>query len=167
MGTVTVRTIVPAAQIGLRCGPALGPTVGLDLPVKPNTVTTSGDTAILWLGPDEWLLVSDTSPAATLLPPLQAALAGRHAGLIDLGAARAVREIGGTGARDLLARGCAIDLHPRRFGPGRCAQTLLARTQILLHQTDAAPTFRLFVRPSFAAYLDLWLADAKSLLDPA
>jgi sarcosine oxidase subunit gamma len=46
--------------------------------------------------------------------------------------------------------------------PGSCAQTLVARANVLLQQMDDAPTYRLFVRPSFAAYLAAWLADARS-----
>lgn len=173
--TVAIRSLAPPAQIGLRCDAGLSDcvrqAVGLPLPTVPNTATTAPDTSLpdmslLWLGPDEWLLVADTMPSEKLLPALQAALAHQHASVIDLGAARAVREISGTGARDLLARGMSIDLHPRQFHPGRTAQTLLGRIQVLLHQTDAAPTYRLFVRPSFAAYLDAWLSDAKSLMTP-
>ena len=64
--------------------------------------------------------------------------------------------------RELLEFGCPIDLHPRAFGPGRCAQTLLARANVLIwHVTDEPEdTWRLFVRPSFAAYVAAWLADA-------
>ena len=65
-------------------------------------------------------------------------------------------------ARELLEFGCPIDLHPRVFGPGRCAQTLLARANALIWHVADEPedTWRLFVRPSFAAYVAAWLADA-------
>ena len=64
--------------------------------------------------------------------------------------------------RELLEFGCPIDLHPRVFGPGRCAQTLLARANVLIWHVADGPedTFRLFVRPSFAAYVAAWIADA-------
>jgi sarcosine oxidase subunit gamma len=42
-----------------------------------------------------------------------------------------------------------------------CAQTLLAKTAVILWQTDDAPTFKVFVRASFAAHLARWLADAS------
>ena len=59
----------------------------------------------------------------------------------------------------MLARGCALDLHPSVFPPGRCAQTLVARAQVILYRPDEH-TFRLLVRPSFADYLRAWLRDA-------
>jgi sarcosine oxidase subunit gamma len=53
-----------------------------------------------------------------------------------------------------------IDLHPRAFGPGRCAQTLLARANVIVHQVGDEPRYRLYARPSFVAYLAAWLNDA-------
>jgi sarcosine oxidase subunit gamma len=61
----------------------------------------------------------------------------------------------------VLAHGCALDLHPSVFPPGRCAQTLLARAQVILYRTEEQ-TFRLLVRASYADYLRAWLRDAMS-----
>ena len=66
-------------------------------------------------------------------------------------------QLSGPRVRELLAAGCALDLHPRAFGPNRCAQTLLARAHVILERDGDA--FRLFVRPSFARYLAGWLLD--------
>jgi sarcosine oxidase subunit gamma len=55
-----------------------------------------------------------------------------------------------------------VDLHPRVFGPGRCAQTLLAKAQVIIHQVNDAPTFHLYVRTSFAWYVAEWLLDAMT-----
>ena len=53
--------------------------------------------------------------------------------------------------------------HPRAFGPGRCAQTLLARANVLIWQTPTNHATRRLVRPaSFAAYLAAWLTDAAN-----
>jgi sarcosine oxidase subunit gamma len=119
---------------------------------------------VLWLGPDEWLVAGGS---ADLPERLRAALAGVHAAVVELSASRAVFELTGPAARDVLAKGCALDVHPRAFGPGQCAQTGLARAAVILEQVDAAPTFRIFVRRSFARYLATWLADAAAELAPA
>lgn len=63
-------------------------------------------------------------------------------------------------AREALAKVCSLDLHPRRFGPGRCAQTLLARCGAILHQLDDAPSYDLLPRRSYAEYLWMLLTDA-------
>ena len=66
----------------------------------------------------------------------------------------------GPSARDVLAKGCPLDLHPAVFGPGDCAQTLLAKANVTLRCVDDSPRFELIVRRSFAEYAALWLHDA-------
>ena len=60
--------------------------------------------------------------------------------------------------KELLAKGCPLDLDPPAWGVGSCAQTLLARAQVILHERRS--TTGLLVRPSFADYLLDWLLDA-------
>jgi sarcosine oxidase subunit gamma len=98
--------------------------------------------------------------APDLIGRLTRALAGRQASVIDLSASRAIIEVSGTRARDLLQKGCGLDLHPRAFGPGQCAQTIFARLPVIIDQLSAAPAYRLFVRRSAAHWLAEWLIDA-------
>ena len=74
--------------------------------------------------------------------------------------ARAVIALGGEAAREVLMKGCSLDLHPRVFGPGSCAQSTLALAQIILEQVEDGPDYRLYVGRSFAPYLWQWLCDA-------
>jgi sarcosine oxidase subunit gamma len=125
--------------------------LGVPLP-GPNTVATVGERSILWLGPDEWLVVGPPDD------PVAAELTGDS--VVDVSANRTTIELAGLHARDILEKGISIDLHPRAFGPGRCAQTLLARAQVVLVQVTADPTYHVLVRGSFASYLADWLVDA-------
>jgi sarcosine oxidase subunit gamma len=126
--------------------------LGVPLPA-PNRVATAGERAILWLGPDEYLVVGP--------PDDRIDLAGESAdSIVDVSANRTTIELSGPHARDILEKGMPIDLHPRSFGPGQCAQTLLARAQVLVRQVDAKPTYHVMVRGSFAPYLADWLVDA-------
>ena len=59
-----------------------------------------------------------------------------------------------------LAAACGLDLDPRRWTPGMCAQTLFGQAQVILHQRDERTT-RVFVRPSFVGYVEA-LLDATS-----
>ena len=69
----------------------------------------------------------------------------------------------GRHARDVLAHGCAADLHPRVAPTGTCITTLLAQTGITLQVLDAeAGDFQLLVRASFAGYFAAWVADAAA-----
>jgi len=129
---------------------------GVDLPVKPNTTATAGAFRVLWLGPAEWWIVTAGGAEEKLVADLRQAFAGQHAAVVDVSESRTVITISGTSARDVLARGCSLDLHPRVFGPGQCAQTGLTKANILLDQTDATPTFDIYVLKSFGDYLWQW-----------
>ena len=129
---------------------------GVDLPVMPNTTARSGDFRILWLGPTEWWVVSANAEPAKLVDDLRQAFSGQHAAVIDVSESRTVISISGPSARDVLARGCSLDLHPRVFQPGQCAQTGLTKANILLDQIDANPTFDIYVLKSFSDYLWQW-----------
>ena len=133
-----LREVAIDAQVSVHGEPQPG------FPTEPNTA--AGD--VLWLGPDEWLVLGgreEDYPGA--------------AAAVDVSANRVCFELSGDGAEDVLAQGCTLDLDPSVFEVGRCAQTLLAKAQVVLHRTDAE-TFRIFVRPSFAPYLRAWLEDA-------
>jgi sarcosine oxidase subunit gamma len=61
----------------------------------------------------------------------------------------------------VLAKGCRIDLHPRVFGPGRVAATMVAHVHALLHQT-ATDAFELTVASTLAAHAFDWLQSAAA-----
>jgi sarcosine oxidase subunit gamma len=167
-GEVTLGEVPFLAQIGLRGDPsdagfatAVRGATGIELPGACAT-SGAGQTTLLWLGPDEWLLIGPDGSAADLVPKLEAALAGVPSQVVDLSANRTTLALEGRRAREVLAKGCGIDLHPRAFGPGRVVQTVLARANVILEQTSEAPAYRIHLRNSFAVYLANWLLDAMA-----
>jgi sarcosine oxidase subunit gamma len=160
-GAVALTELRFAEQIGLRVKPPVAAYLaGVPLPMEPNRVALMREMRTLWLGPDEWLVTAPQGIAPDLLGRLRRALSGRHASVTDLSASRTLIEIAGPCARTLLEKGCGLDLHPRAFGPGQCAQTRFAHLPIIIDQTGAAPTYRLFVQRSAARWLADWLIDA-------
>lgn len=135
---------------------------GIALPLAPNTVAEGHDTTICWLGPDEWLLVMPRNRVAEIASALCTALDGAFAAVTEISGGQTVIVLRGRAARDVLARGCPLDLHPRTFAPGRCAQSRLAKAPILLRQVDMEPAFEIVVRRSFADYLWSWLTEAAA-----
>lgn len=132
--------------------------VGTTLPLAPNTVTEGGGHRVLWLGPNEWLIANEEGVSAA--PALAQAVAGFHAVATDLSDARVALTLAGPKARDVIAKGSPLDLHPRVFGPMRCAQTRLAKIAIVIDQRDEAPRYDLYALRSQARYLWRWLEDA-------
>ncbi|MEX0983799.1 MAG: sarcosine oxidase subunit gamma family protein [Actinomycetota bacterium] len=138
------------AQIGVRCAAPDATRVGL--PAEPNSVAGGADRGVLWMGPDEWLVVGLPGSAPAIVGEFEAALAGTRHAVVDVSANRAVIELRGTSRHAMLASGCGLDLEPAGgWAPGRCAQTLFARAQVLLQEMESAT--RVFVRPSFANYV--------------
>lgn len=152
-------------MVSLRVDPAsptageLEDVLGTRLPRSVGEVTSHAPHSVLWQGPDEWLVVSQT-PADALVPALAAAGAGGHAAVVDVSANRTVLELKGTAARAVLEKGCPLDLHPRAFGPGRAVTTTLARIPLVLWQVGS-DSYRLLPRSSFADYVARWLLDAS------
>ena len=137
----------------------------LGLPFDPLTSSLSGETAFLWMGPDEWMLVSAEAEAAARASAACAALAGVHHQLVDVSDYYTVIELAGPRARELLMKLTPLDVHPRAFRAGMVTGSLFGRANATLWQTaddaeDGGPVFRLFVRWSMADYLWCLLADA-------
>jgi len=136
---------------------AIRAVLGLEVPREPCRAVVDGEHSLLWLGPDEWLLLVPPRDLAAVQRRLLERLAGQHAAVVDVGDGRAAIGLGGRRARDLLSHATSLDLHPRAFGPSHCAQSLFARVPGLLHQLDDSPAFDLHVPRSFAEYLWTWL----------
>jgi sarcosine oxidase subunit gamma len=131
------------------------------LPTAPCTVIDSPDATIVWFGPQEWLITSTTRAGAELEDVLRTAVAEHGGAAVDVSAQRTTIRLRGDRARNLLAKGCSLDLHPSVFGVGAAAQTMLGKAAIvLIPLNDNGTDYRIIVRSSFARYLTEWLIDA-------
>jgi sarcosine oxidase subunit gamma len=164
VATVSLSEVPFLGMVSLRVDPSssaaarVAAVLGAPPPANCGETTGTGDQKTLWLGPDEWLVVT-TNDAVALVHQLDAAL-GEDPGLaLDVSANRTVIEITGPQARAVLEKGCPVDLHPRSFGPDRAVATTLARVPVLLWQTGD-DRYRLLPRSSFAEYVARWLLDA-------
>jgi sarcosine oxidase subunit gamma len=135
--------------------------LGQALPIEPNTVSVDQH-QVFWLGPDEWLVVTSEAAATELADRLRQASSDVHASVNEISGGQIALMLQGSKCRDLLARGCTLDLYPSAFGTGECAQSGLAKANVLLALVDESPTFMIVVRRSFSDYLCRWLAHAGS-----
>ncbi|MGP4008469.1 sarcosine oxidase subunit gamma [Streptomyces sp. 4N124] len=158
--TMVNLRVDPASEAADRIEKALG----VPLPRQCGDTTAAGPHTAVWLGPDEWLVLSQAD-ATALATELTEALDGAPGSVVDVSANRTTLELTGPAARQVLEKGCPLDLHPRAFGPGRALSTTVGPVAVLLWQVDDTPTYRLFPRSSFADYLARWLVDAMSEYD--
>ena len=143
---------------------AAGKALDLVLPLKVGQVTTRAAVTVICQGPDQWLLLTEGGREAALEEALQEALTAVHHSIVDVTHGWAQLEMRGPHARDVLAKGCSLDLHPSVWPTGQSATSLIAKAGVTLWlQEDGAtagPTFRLLCRRSHAEYLWTWLEDA-------
>jgi sarcosine oxidase subunit gamma len=139
---------------------ALLKVLGREPPGTPNTVVDCGDNRVYWLGPDEWLIMTPAGTQGALRDKLLKALDGVFSSVVDNSSGLTTLHITGDNAVALLATDCPLDLHPREFKPGQCAQTRLARAGMTLSPLPDNAGFEVIIRRSFADYLLLWLQDA-------
>jgi sarcosine oxidase subunit gamma len=140
--TTALITFFPGAEAGV--SEALGP-MGLSLPALGHFTEAGG------------LILARTAPCQVLAMRAGAGIALMDelapllgmAGLIDLSDARIGVRVTGPHATDGLARLLPIDLHPTRFGPGQCANTLMAHLSVLVLQ-HAPAVYELQCGRSFA-----------------
>jgi sarcosine oxidase subunit gamma len=136
--------------------------LGVEVPVTANTAHRNAGNALLWLGPDEWLVVAAAQAGADLAMRLDEALDTLHHAVVDVSHSRTVIGLSGARARDVLMKGTNVDLHARRFAPDNCIQARLGRCHMLLHQLDDIPSYDVYVHRSFAVYAWSWLSDAAA-----
>lgn len=135
---------------------AIEAAVGTVLPA-PNKSAVGRRTA-LWVGPDRWFMVEPGRGA--LVDQLEKAASGSFA-VTDLSHSRVVLRVSGPKLRDVLAQGCAVDLHPRAAKAGDCFVTAVARHSAVLHLVDDA-TADVYVYRSFGQDLVEWLLEAAA-----
>jgi heterotetrameric sarcosine oxidase gamma subunit len=151
-------TLIARAGSGTEFAGVARAHLGLTPPDRPKAVFAA-NTCLVWSGVDQWLLVSD---GPVLLPALAEAV-GNLVALADQSDARAVLRLSGPQVRDVLAKGCLIDLHSRAFGVGDAALTAIGHIGVQIWQIDDAPTYDLAIFRSQAASFWTWLAASSAI----
>ncbi|HSS65412.1 MAG TPA: sarcosine oxidase subunit gamma family protein [Gammaproteobacteria bacterium] len=125
-------------------------------PESRRACTGKGGT-LLWNGPGQWLAVSRSTAAEEFLPQLRRALEPHGATVTDLSHARTVVRIAGPKARDVMLKGCPLELES--FNVNDCAASLLGHLNVQIHCLGDH-TFDLYVFRSFGVAMWEWLIDA-------
>jgi sarcosine oxidase subunit gamma len=136
--------------------------LGVALPTKPNMAASKGDVDVLWMGPDEWLILASEGEAPRLMSTLRVMLSHQIFALVDVSDNRTSLTLSGPSAWDVLNKGSHLDFPHRSWKKGMVAQSTYGRAQVVFWQTDKKTEFRLLVRNSFSAYLATFLMDAMA-----
>lgn len=157
-GLVNFRLDPADAHMGL-----LSASLQIKLPTAANTTTQSETARCLWLGPDEWLIINTAETGAAMLTPIAEAMGQTHYSAKDVSDNFQTMRLEGAQARHILSKLTPLDVHRSVFTDGQCAQTVMAKSAVILDVIDDGadgPTFEITTRRSFAPYLWDRILDA-------
>ena len=133
---------------------------GLELPGFSRR-SNSGPVALVWAGPTTWLAIREGRDIHAFGQELRGKLAG-IASVTDQSDGRIVFRVSGSRVRETLAKGVAIDLHPRAFSTSDAAVTSVAHIGVHIWQIDDMPTYEIAVFRSFAGSFWDWLVESSA-----
>ena len=148
-----------ATRFILRAAPDVAAGIIRDFGCEPPArlrATRNGPRAALWLGPDEWLLITEGQGSAEF-----ASGRGVHS-LVDISHRQAGLLLSGPRAALALNGGCPLDLDLAAFPVGMAVPTIFAKAEIVLWRTGH-DEFRVDVWRSFADYVTKMVCEAARL----
>ncbi len=119
---------------------------------KPREIVFKGDQGAAWMSPDEVLLICAHSDALSTIRALNKALKGTHFLAANVSDARAVFEVSGAHAREVLAKLAPVDFAQGAFEQGMFRRSRLAQVPAAfwMHDEDR---FRIVCFRSVAEYM--------------
>ncbi len=143
----------------------IGKILGIILPKESCSTSKNENITSLWLGPNEWLIVSndETSKENNVYEIEKILFDGISK--TNLGAVTNVTDqftifsLSGSNIFEVLSKGCPFDFESNNFGNNKVVQTVLNHVDVTIHQKSES-VIDLYVRRSFANYLWDWLKDA-------
>ena len=155
-GRLEIHPIAAAARFVLRCKPddiaALTGAFGVPLPRTSCRAAVAGTRASLWLGPDEWLLLTDDGSQSLIEGAFASLSSQLRFSLVDVSHRFSGVTLSGSAAADALSVGCPLDLHDSVFTVSSCTRTLFGKCEIILWRASTN-TFRVEFERSSADYV--------------
>ena len=143
--------------------------LGVILPKVACSTSSKEKITSLWLGPNEWLLVSNNEiPKETNTYELEQVLFD-NISKTNLGAITNVTDhftifkLSVSNIFEVLSKGCPFDFSSEDFGDNKVVQTILNHVDVTIHRRSETDV-DLYVRRSFAGYLWDWLKDSAKLI---
>ena len=143
-----------------------GKILGTLLPTKPNTYVQNEKVKIIWLGPDEWMIINDQENE--LFIKLKNELGDLEASVTNVSENRTIIRLSGKKIITLLSKFLVLDLEKNLGTQSSCAQTLFIKVPILLvrnNDNNQIPVIDIFINRSHANYIYNLLVDGTKNLD--
>jgi sarcosine oxidase subunit gamma len=133
---------------------------GIELPKTPRYAGSSS-MSLVWSGPAQWLALCEQNERPQFASYLRSLFSG-VASVIEQSGGRTTVRVSGPRAREALAKGVHIDLHPQSFVVGDTAITSVAHIGVQFWQINEIPTYDFSMFRSFAVAFCEWLVEASA-----
>ena len=170
---IKIQELPYVNKINLRLDPnnnvymsSCGKILGAVLPTKPNTYVQNEKVKIIWLGPDEWMIINDQENE--LFIKLKNELGDLEASVTDVSENRTIIRLSGKKIMALLSKFLVLDLEKNLGNQLSCAQTFFVKVPILLirnNDNNQIPVIDIFTNRSHANYIYNLLVDGTKNLD--
>jgi len=132
--------------------------LGVSLPLRPCTLTSVNGSTILWLSPDEWMVVCPRAQLSALLGSLRHALTDVRSQVVDNSGGYTQVILEGRHALDVLQHVSVYDF--ASMEPGRVVGTTFGKSSAYAFRQGEG--YRLVIRRSFADYIWRYLVRAAT-----
>ena len=171
---ISVREVSPIMKINLRGNKrefftTIGKNLNIILPTEPNTSSSNDKLTIIWLSPDEWMIVSNEIITKELNKYKLEEMLFNSISRTNLGSVTDVSdqfvllELEGENIYELFASGSPFNFNHFKLKIGSSTKTLLNHTDVIVHNSNTN-LVNLFVRRSFSQHLWSWINDSASRL---
>ncbi len=130
---------------------------------KPGSATVTKDYTAIPLCLGQWMVVSAKAGSDGFAAGIQTKLK-KNGYASEQSDARIIFGVSGNRAREMMQKGCRLDLDPSVTSTGWCAQTQMAQAGVILHQVDDKPTYDILVYSGFAQHFAEWLEHTGAQL---
>ena len=148
---------------------AAGKILGMILPKEACTVSSNEKITCMWLGPNEWMLVSNdtitkNSNDYELEKVLFNDISKKNLGAVtNVSDQYTIFNLTGSNIFEILSKGCPFDFNSDSFTDNKVIQTILNHIDVTIHKISEN-NINLYVRRSFAKHLWNWLKDSSNLI---
>lgn len=136
----------------------VGSVTGVSLPIAPCTFATASGVKVLWISPDEWIVVCGRHRLGELINGLGSALQGIRSQVADNSGGYTQVLLQGPNALDVLQHASVYDF--AALEQGRVIGTTFGKSSVYAHR--AGDGFCLLMRRSFADYIWRYLIRASA-----
>ena len=129
---------------------------GLGFPIENSKVESNKETRILWSAPRTWFIISKKE---NIINNIKEKCTDENFAITDISHSRAVIQIKGLQAREILKKGCPLNIN--EFKTNNCAGTVFHGISIVVDLIDNNPdTFNLLTLRSFGESFYHHITDA-------